>query len=101
MDKEYTRTEIYEVRYACYDTERKIVVDSYPVGYFVSKEEALDCLKNEVFEGRDLNLTEYAMEASFMDDRPDVPWQHCYQISKIFVGLTVPYNSITAPVSLD
>lgn len=97
--KKYTRASVFEIHYECFDTEKKKFVDSFPVGYFVSMDEAVMYLKEEILKGHECDMDPTMV--SFNDEREDVPWKHLYKIVECRCGRAVPDYVIRKPRLMD
>lgn len=97
--EKYTRASMFEIHYVCFDKEKKKIIDAYPVGYFVSMDEAIMYLKEEILKGHECDK-DPAM-VSFNDERKDVPWEHSYKIIECRCGLAVPDYAIRKPRMMD
>jgi hypothetical protein len=98
--RKYTRTSVFEIHYTCFDTEKKTHVDSYPVGYFVSMDEAVTYLKEEILNGHEIYWRNPSW-VSFIDERADVPWEHSYRIIECRCGRAMPDYNIRIPKLMD
>lgn len=91
MDK-FTKMTIYMVVYHCFKGE--IHIDEYPVGYFVSKDEARNFVINDITVCGNVSMIQEPYQIIGIDKDPD--YKHVYKLTKIHVGQLCPITSLTS-----
>ena len=89
---EFTEMTIYMVKYQC--VKKDVVIDEYPVGYFVSKQEALAFVLNDISECENPRMERSDFRIIGFDGDPD--YKHVYLLRKVNVGKPAPENDITS-----
>lgn len=97
MKKKYTQGSFFEIRYECVDLENHKCLDDMPIGYFVSKEEALQYLNDEILKDHDYKKNTFW--AYFTEI--DTGLMHQYKIRELLCGRAAPNWTISKPVSLS
>ena len=96
MDK-FTETTIYMLMYRCFKNE--ILIDEYTIGYFVSKQEAYQCVWNDIHACGNTSIKVEKYAISGIDKDPK--YRHEYYLHKVNVGKTIQHDSITPLTSWD
>ena len=93
---------IYVLNYHTWDRNKKKLIGSEwsPVGYFTSKERAMQELKNEISRRPEQKLIKAPWWFVLQDDRKDCYWDHTYEIWEITLDETTFDNMIKSRMDL-
>ena len=91
MEK-FTEMTIFMVKYQC--VKKDVIIDEYPLGYFVSKEEALAFVLNDISVCENPGMERSEFRIIGLDRDPN--YKHVYLLRKVNVGKPAPENDITS-----
>ena len=94
----FTETRLYKVMYRAYKNER--FIDEYALGYFISKEEALTMVLDDMVQcgNSDIEIDPYKIVGI---DGYDPSYKHVFRLHEIRVGRTVAHDSIEPLTNWD
>ena len=94
---EITKMTIYMVVYRCVKLDR--IIDEYPVGYFVSKEEALSSVLDDIERCENVDFKVETYTITGFDKDPE--YKHIYRLNKINVGADFPHENLSEITSWE
>lgn len=89
---EFTEMTIFMVVYQC--VKKDVIIDENPAGYFVSKEEALAFVLNDISVCENSRMERNEFKIIGFDRDPN--YKHAYLLRKVNVGKPAPENDITS-----